>query len=361
MKSGLRAYCSLAGKIMKANTRPFDVLPYKLTMAVTYRCNFKCSMCSIWKLRPVDELTLDEIRLFFQKNNYFSWVDITGGEIFLRDDVTEILSTVIECCPNLVLLHFPTNGSLTSRVVETVRTVAGRLGHQRLVVTVSLDGDQQTHDRVRGVPGSWARSMATFQSLRDIKGVKAFLGMTLLSDNVATIEDAFTEARSVCGDLTYNDFHVNIYHKSTHYYDNYSNVERQPGSEEVRQAIMAYGAQRRHSATPIGLLENMYLQLSSTYLSDGVTPLRCRSLSSSCFIDPWGNVFPCTIFDVVIGKLREEGYDLRRILFTEKASRLKREIADLKCPQCWTPCEAYQSILGNLAFVPIALVKASRR
>jgi radical SAM protein with 4Fe4S-binding SPASM domain len=79
----------------------------------------------------------------------------------------------------------------------------------------------------------------------------------------------------------------------------------------------------------------------------GTTPMRCHALSASCFIDSWGNVFPCTIYDRKLGSLRDVDYDLRRIWSKPIAVETQREIWRYDCPQCWTPCEAYQSIMGN--------------
>jgi radical SAM protein with 4Fe4S-binding SPASM domain len=70
-------------------------------------------------------------------------------------------------------------------------------------------------------------------------------------------------------------------------------------------------------------------------------------MRSSCFVDSWGNVFPCTIYDKKIGSLREVDYDLGRLWQSAEADALQQEIWDYDCPQCWTPCEAYQSIMGN--------------
>jgi MoaA/NifB/PqqE/SkfB family radical SAM enzyme len=84
------------------------------------------------------------------------------------------------------------------------------------------------------------------------------------------------------------------------------------------------------------------------YLETGETPMRCHALRSSCFIDSWGNVFPCTIYDKKVGSLRESGYDLAKIWNSPEAAALQQEIWESQCPNCWTPCEAYQSILGNV-------------
>jgi hypothetical protein len=59
-------------------------------------------------------------------------------------------------------------------------------------------------------------------------------------------------------------------------------------------------------------------------------------------------VFPCTIYEKKLGNLRNADFDLGRIWRSAEARTLQKEIWDYKCPQCWTPCEAYQSIMGNL-------------
>jgi radical SAM protein with 4Fe4S-binding SPASM domain len=75
--------------------------------------------------------------------------------------------------------------------------------------------------------------------------------------------------------------------------------------------------------------------------------MRCHSLRSSCFIDPFGVVYPCITYTRPLGSLRETAMDLGAIWRTAATANTQREIWDGQCPQCWTACEAYQSILGN--------------
>jgi radical SAM protein with 4Fe4S-binding SPASM domain len=105
---------------------------------------------------------------------------------------------------------------------------------------------------------------------------------------------------------------------------------------------------RGRSWHPVAFLERAYLKRVRQYLETGETPMRCHALRSSCFVDSWGNVFPCTIYDRKIGSLRAVDYDLARLWNTAEAAQLQGEIWESSCPNCWTPCEAYQSILGNL-------------
>jgi radical SAM protein with 4Fe4S-binding SPASM domain len=60
-----------------------------------------------------------------------------------------------------------------------------------------------------------------------------------------------------------------------------------------------------------------------------------------------GNVYPCTVFDRKLGNIRDYNYDLKKILTSETAKKVRKEIEADRCPQCWTPCEAHQMILSN--------------
>ena len=59
------------------------------TVIVTYRCNARCNMCDCWKdpTRPEDEISIETIR----KLPRMEFVNITGGEPFVRKDLTKII------------------------------------------------------------------------------------------------------------------------------------------------------------------------------------------------------------------------------------------------------------------------------
>jgi len=175
------------------------------------------------------------------------------------------------------------------------------------------------------------------------------LGMTLSAKNVDHFPQAFAAAKKEIPDLGYEDFHVNIVHESEHYLGNADlGLRRNVGAPALARAADAYAKLRGAPLHPVAFLERAYLKRVRRYLETGETPMRCHALRSSCFIDSWGNVFPCTIYDKKIGSLRDVGYELGALWNTPEAAALQREIWDSQCPNCWTPCEAYQSILGNM-------------
>gem|GEM_PF-216974 len=339
-------YLKLAARAARANLGRPD-FPFKLTFCVTFWCNYRCTTCNIWKMKPRDELSLEEIRSFFQRSNRFSWIDLTGGEVSLRKDFVDICEAALTFCPDLLLLHYPTNGYLSDALERITREVA-RMGPERFMVTVSMDGDEAMNDEIRGVEGGWRRQIETFRRLRRIPGVDVVLGMTLSARNVDHFPQAFRAAQAEVPDLRVRDFHVNIVTEGEHYLGNQElGLRRAVEPEALARATEEYARLRGFGLHPVSYLERAYLSQVRRYLESGRTPMHCHALRSSCFIDSWGHVFPCTIYDRRIGSLREEDYDLARIWRSPLAVRTQEEIWQSDCPQCWTPCEAYPSIIGN--------------
>jgi MoaA/NifB/PqqE/SkfB family radical SAM enzyme len=144
--------------------------PLKLNLCLTYWCQYKCKTCNIWQRKPTDELTTDEIVALVRENPNINWVDLTGGEIFLRRDIDDVFDAILTGWSRLSILHFPTNGFQTDRIVRSVERIAGR-GPAHTIVTVSVDGDESLNDEIRGVKGGFHRQMETFRALRRIHGI----------------------------------------------------------------------------------------------------------------------------------------------------------------------------------------------
>jgi radical SAM protein with 4Fe4S-binding SPASM domain len=65
-------------------------------------------------------------------------------------------------------------------------------------------------------------------------------------------------------------------------------------------------------------------------------------------VDPQGNIYPCGMWNKRIANLEEIDYKLKNIWNKPETEIVRNQILKKNCPNCWTPCEAYQSILGNL-------------
>ncbi len=336
-----------AGVALLRSTASRPAQPLKVNFCLTYWCQYRCKTCNIWQRKPTDELTTDEIVTFVRENPFVVWADLTGGEIFLRPDVDEILHAVVTRWKRLAWLHFPTNGFLTDRIVRSVERIAGR-GPARTIVTVSLDGDEQTNDEIRGIKGGFRKQIETFKALRRIPGITTVFGVTLSSYNTGRLAQTFEAcAREIPG-LTIHDIHLNVAQVSGHYYDNAGAGAIRPEAEEIRQELRVYRQLRGAPRSPAQLLETTYLRYMDRFLRTGTTPMPCHALRASCFIDPWGVVYPCISYSRPMGRLRDTGMRLDAIWNAAETQQVQREIWDGQCPQCWTACEAYQTILGNV-------------
>jgi MoaA/NifB/PqqE/SkfB family radical SAM enzyme len=342
----MSAYLKLARTIAQSNVGRLE-FPYKLTFVTTYWCNYRCKTCNIWQRHPKNELSLEEIQQFFERSNRFQWIDFTGGEVWLRRDFVEIVESALHNCRDLVLIHFPTNGFMTDRIVEGVERIV-RLRPRKFIVTVSMDGDEAVNDEVRGKKGGWKKQMETYKALHAMPGVEVVLGMTLSALNADQYDRAFAAAKAECPWLTPRDYHMNVVHSSSHYYGNDTSASLEVDKGILAQQLARYRLARGLPRGIVDYVERQYLRHAQQYLRTGVTPMRCHALRSSVFVDSWGDVYPCGMYDAKIASLRDHNFDLGRIWELPETLRLQQEIWDYKCPQCWTPCEANHTILGNL-------------
>jgi MoaA/NifB/PqqE/SkfB family radical SAM enzyme len=345
--SALVARLGLARAIASANVGS-PLLPYKITFVATYRCNFRCEMCKIWQKKSSDEVTPQEVALFFERWPQFRWVHLTGGELFVRRDMEDIVAAIQEHCRSLFLLNFPTTGWFGDRTLAIVRQVLGR-GVGRLMVTISIDGPEPLHDELRGLTGSWERAIETFRRLRGIRrsNFQAVVGMTLLPKNVHAVDETIAAIRSAIPDFTRAELHLNVAHESAHYFDNVG-YAHDMHRDRVLQAVAAH---RRASASgfhPVTFLEDRYQALIPAYFETGRSPLPCTALSSSCFVDAHWNLYACSIWGERVGNLRTEGFDLDALWRSDRRRALRAQVVNEDCSHCWTPCEAYPTILGNL-------------
>jgi MoaA/NifB/PqqE/SkfB family radical SAM enzyme len=317
--------------------------PFMLNFAVTYHCNSRCLTCSIWKKKSKNELTLEEIEKF-AKENKFSWIRFTGGEPFLRSDIVEI-AKVFEKYSKPYFVSIPTNSLLGDVAYKRIEEIA-KLKF-RLAITVSLDGYRELHDYIRGIKGNYDKAISLFKKLKELqkkrKNLIVMFGYTISDFNLGSFEKTFNEVKKEIPEIKIEDFHVNIAHISTHFYSNEElMLHKEKYIEEIKRVIQL---RKNVGFGVINEVENFYLTKCIDYIKTSKTPIQCKALVSQIFVDPYGNVYPCTIWAKKLGNIREES--LKDILKKEETKKVREKIKKRECPNCWTPCEAHPSIFGN--------------
>ncbi len=316
--------------------------PFKVTWMLTDRCDCRCEACFIWAQPKSAESDAERIASVLRTVPSLRWVNLTGGEPFLRDDIPEIAAAVHAALPKLAVLDFPTTGQRTDAILAGCREIA-TLGIPRVFVSISIEGPSELHDTLRGRPGAFENAMRTYAGLRAMPGIRPYLGMTLSSRNAHAVGETLAAVRARGLAVGYRDLHLNVYTESGHYYANVGGAPQAPeGLEEtLRQALRA----REGSWDPADVIESVYLRQLPVHLRTGRSPVPCKSLRAGFFVNVQGDLFPCTVWDRRLGNVFET--PLPTLLASHAADEARRIIAKDACPGCWSPCEAHPSIVAG--------------
>ena len=151
-----RRYLPLAAPSNEVAPKPFIAV-----WEVTLRCDLACRHCGsrAGKARPDELSTAECLDLVRQLAGIGTKeVAIIGGEPYLRDDWTEILR---EIKANGMLPTMVTGGRGMTPERAEAAAAAGLFA-----CSVSIDGDETTHDRLRGVDGSYEAARNALRRLR---------------------------------------------------------------------------------------------------------------------------------------------------------------------------------------------------
>lgn len=347
------SFYKLTTRMLKSNYARLTA-PAKITLAMTYACNFKCKTCNIGKNFAKDpisvrkeELSAKEIGKIF-KNTDPSWIQLTGGEPFFRTDIYDIMKEIKENCNNIYAVHTTTNGFATENIVANVKKILD-LKIPRLAISISIDGMENKHNDIRGVPNAFEHAMETFKQLKALenKNFNVFVSYTSSPSNMGMLEETMNGLKCKYG-IDPKHFHMNLFHVSEHYFTNASPENKEEYNQKVINELKKMRGMKRGNDFEVAFLESKYLKFAEDFVKTGNSPMPCKALNSSCFIDPYGNIYPCLIWGNKIANLRDFDYDLKKIWQLQTAKNAHINAKNLNCPNCWTPCEAYQTLLGNL-------------
>jgi MoaA/NifB/PqqE/SkfB family radical SAM enzyme len=319
--------------------------PTRLVMDLTRRCNLRCAMCHTWRVEPGHELTAGEVRAMLGQMPDLLWLDVTGGEVFLRADALELFDAVLDAAPSLKVLHFPTNGWFTRRVTEAARRVRERRPDLALIVTVSIDGPPALHDRIRGREGSFARAMETWRALRAVPGVDVYLGTTITPDNRAHLDALEASLRAEVPDFHPRLWHWNWLQISEHFFAN-GHLAGQEGAPAEAGSLVREHLQRRGlPRTAVELMELVFLVNLDAYRRGEPSGVPCQAMHSAAFLSPEGKLYPCHVWDRPLGDLRTQSVDA--VWNAPATLQARRDVVErLACGGCFTPCEAYPALAG---------------
>lgn len=136
---------------------------------VTSRCNSFCRTCFYHEeLNRPGDMTFEQIEKVSRTMPAITDLWLSGGEPTLRHDASHIIDMSVQN-NGVRRLIIPTNGLVKSRVYEIVDKALGANPSLDLYLNIALDGQGETHDHVRGVPGHWEKTLDCIEELYPLK------------------------------------------------------------------------------------------------------------------------------------------------------------------------------------------------
>jgi MoaA/NifB/PqqE/SkfB family radical SAM enzyme len=335
--------------------------PIHLTFFVTRRCNSACPFCFYLKdqdNRHYDdsELSVDEIRKISASLGDLLWLAFSGGEIYLRDDLPEISRIFYEKNKPAIML-FPTNGLLPERIRDMTEQILKDCPKSTIAVKLSLDSLHEAHDRLRNTPGSFAKTIETYLQLKGLLGRYSNfeLGvntvfcsgnqdeMDRIIDFVSSMESVNTHTISlVRGNLSDKSFMNVDMQKYRHA------IERleQNLKKKERSKIYRFNGARIKAAQDI-----LQRDLISRTFCEQKRLIPCYAGTLNLVLRENGEVYPCEILGRSFGNVRAYGYNIPKLLQSDRAKAVVNAIRDGQC-YCTHECYFMTNILFNPKLYP---------
>lgn len=325
----------------KTELKPF-IKPFSLTLAVTKNCNLRCSMCYSRLNTRKNELNLQEIENIFSSRTLRNLISlsITGGEPFLRDDIVDIATAAAERIPNLKNLRFATNGTLTEKIVSSLDEIIETTDLQ-LSVKISIDGMECTHDKVRGVPGTFSKATSTLRELerlRESHDIQISISFTAMDENIEEIGELYDRFR--------DEIEFSFKPAQNFYRDPKIGTDIMISEQNQNTLIkfMSYFMEKEfHGKRSLWQSsQKMFYRYMFEFIKHpNIRVVPCSAGFSSLFIDSDGTVYPCSVLGIKLGNIRKNHLD--DIWYSHESSKIRRKIKKGACA-CYTTCDIGPSI-----------------
>ena len=297
--------------------------PFRMDIALTYRCNNKCIHCYAGGPRQTSELTTPEwIRVIDKLHGLgIPQVVFTGGEPTLRDDLASLIAYAqkLEVVTGLV-----TNGRNLKDKAYLQSLIDAGLDHVQVTVE---SHDPQVHDKITGAVGTWDE---TIEGLKNALSLPIFTvsNTTLNQYNVKDIEATIEFLHG----LGVKHFASN----SLIYSGKAPEVAKSFALEE--SSLEPVLTQIRDKTAQLGMdftwyTPTEYCEVNPLKLELGIKS--CSACRINMAIEPDGTVIPCQSYFTPLGNILKDKWE--KIWMNPLCLKIReRKYVPEKCHECPT-------------------------
>ncbi len=313
------------------------IVPYKILINLTNNCNSRCTFCSIWQINKENVELMEEeiglndvVNIFKDLNKNLLWLSLSGGEVTLVSYYKEMILAAKKYCPNLKILTFTTNAIASQRAVDYA--LFAKSQGLDVFVNISLDGDKNTHDTLRGIPGGYDSCLKTYDLMK-INKVVCYFGLTISDLNYEFIKDKYKEMNDSMKSITF--VHSGgIYNKINQ--PNYNKIYK--GLEYI------YKNYKLNHVSEI--IEKIHIKISLFFVRNEMRSniIPCEVMNTSVHIMPYGEIKPC-MYLPSLGNIKND--KITQVYSSDEAAKIRKLIKKDECPHCWMNCYSPHSIMQH--------------
>ena len=259
-----------------------------LTYSVTSKCNSRCTMCNQWQYDGKKDMTVEEIASLFGRGEFSDvhYLNITGGEPFLRSDIGDVVRVLIDRMRKLEVFFISTNGARPEKTQSFVSDLVEQNDDLDINVTVSIDGDRNLNKLVRGVD-SFYSGLRTIELCRSVSDrVKTMISTTLTPVNCS--HNNLSYLRGLAAD-TKSDFSFRMGAVGEYYCN--EGMDLRFLDSQIKEVISFIRANCLDN--PFLVAQADFLTTGEMALMGGVRDLKCAAGDTFVFIDSNGDILPC--------------------------------------------------------------------
>jgi radical SAM protein with 4Fe4S-binding SPASM domain len=264
-------------------------IPISVQLDLTYRCNERCIHCYL-DHEDHGELTTAEIKDLLDQlaaTGVF-FLNLSGGEIFMRKDLLEI----VEYARRLQFSVKLKTNAVMIRAAKADRIAA--LGVESVQISV-YSHKAEVHDEITKLPGSFKRTIEGARLLKE-RGIKVSFANVVMQHNA----DDYPEVRALAmqmgvgytvdatitpmmdGDRSILELNVDAARLEGIFHD----------------PVLLGGNSEAYGAAPSGPMP----------LVEAYATLPCSAGHTACYVSPYGDVTPCVQFPYVVGNIRKQRF-----------------------------------------------------
>lgn len=326
--------------------------PENLIFFITNKCNARCKHCFYWKeLNKKDsELTLSQIKKIVSSlKNRIETLSLTGGEPFLRKDIYEIIELFYKI-NHLKKVHITSNGSLPEDIFKICKKILENMKIE-LSVQISIDGDEDFHDKLRGVK-IYKKAIESLKLLKTLSKNKNFIlttSTTLTKFNLRYLDFLSKEMKALgveWGFALLRGPGYGIINLDKDFIMDYNPRDKSmnlPSIEDIEKINKKFSNKNDLRM----ILQRNLIKNSIMILKNQKPPLLCRAGIVDGVIYSNGDVSLCEITKP-IGNLKDYDFNFYYLWNSEKAKIARKKI---KYCSCIHPCHIINSMKYDYRFL----------